>query len=159
MKEKKKEPPKKQKAYYNEQLKVKFASRKGAECARKAGYSSKWARQTALKLNSDSAIKTAIQEALDGADLTIDNMAKETKRLALDCKHPFAPNMPDNEVRRRTLEMGFKLHDVFPSQKIDINKTTARYDMTPQDVKRLRDYKAEQIIDAEIIEEDGIESF
>jgi hypothetical protein len=100
-----------------------------------------------------------MQEALDKEGLTLKALAKETTRLALKSMNAFAPGMPDNECRRRTIEMGAKLYDVFPSQKIDIRKTEARYSMTVQDIKRFDDYKTEKILDAEIIEEDGIEPF
>lgn len=142
--------------YYSE---TGFADGKGAECVKRAGYSPKNAAQTACQLKRSPIIKTAMQEALDNEGLTIKAMAKEATRLALNSMHPFAPTSPDNEVRRRTIEMAGKMHDVFPSTKIDINKVEARYNMTAGDLKKLDDYKAGQIIDAEIIEEDGVESF
>ena len=148
-----------QKAFLEEQLKVRFADGKGAECARKAGYAPKCASNAASVLRRNPVIQTAMQKALNDEGLTLPVIAKETKRLALHSQHPFAPDMPDNEVRRRTIEMTGKMYDVFPSHKIDIRKTEARYDMTPQDIKRFDDYKADEILDAEIIEEDGIESF
>ena len=152
-------PTEKQRAFLKHYVAVGFADGKGTECAIRAGYSPKNAASRASELKRNPIVQTAMQKALADKGLSLEAMAGEAKRLALDSKHPFAPNMPDNEVRRRTIEMAAKLYDAFPSQKIDINKTEARYDMTIQDVKRLRDYKAEQIIDAEIIEEDGIESF
>ena len=159
MKIEKREPTKKQLLFFKYWKETGFSGTKGTECAKKAGYSLKNAAQMAYALKRNPTIRTAMQEALHNEGLTLPAMAKETTRLALHSKHPFAPDMPDNEVRRRTLEMAGKMHDVFPSHKIDIRKTTARYNMTEQDVKRFDDYKEEEILDAEIIEEEGIESF
>lgn len=160
----KREPTTRQRAFLKHFTEAGFDNRKGKECAIKAGYTPTNAAARASELKRSPLIKTPMQKALIAKGLDFDAMAKETARLALRSMSPFNPNMPDNEARRRTIEMAGKFHDAFPSQKIDIRKTEARYNMTEQDVQKLRAYKAEQaleqgVIDAEIIEEEGIESF
>ena len=155
----KRQPTEKQRLFFKYWKETKFAEGMAAECARKAGYAITNAKQRAHELKKNPTIRTAMQEALIEKGLDFDSIAGEAKRLALDSRPPFAPDMPDNEVRRRTLEMVGKMHDVFPSHKVDIRKTEARYDLTATDLKRLDDWDAEKIIDAEIIEEEDIESF
>ncbi len=152
-------PTEKQRLFLKYFQEAGFAYGQAGKCAIRAGYSPKGANANATLVKKNPIIQTAMQEALVRRGLDFDAMAKETKRLALKSMNPFSPKMPDNEVRRKTIEMAGKFYDAFPSQKIDIRKTTARYDMTPQDIKRFDDYKKEEILDAEIIEEDGIEPF
>lgn len=94
------------------------------QCAEKAGYASPSA--SATKNERTMGGNELMQEALTREAVTYQTIAKKIKKI-LDCKHPFAPEQPDNQVQLKAVQEAGKILDSYPSQKIDINKTETKF--------------------------------
>lgn len=94
------------------------------QCAKKAGYASPSA--SATKNEKTMPGNELMKEALTREAVTYQTLAKKIKKL-MNCKHPFAPAQPDNQVQLKAVQEGGKILDGYPSQKIDINKTETKF--------------------------------
>lgn len=137
-----------------------FDESKKAECAVKAGYSEKGARARANRVLAHPVFREIINQELDDQGINAKRLVNKIDQL-LECKHPFAPNMPDNKEQRETTKMALQLRDAFPPKKLDVRKLEARYDLTDEDKERLDKIDwGDEVVDGEIVkEEEEIESF
>jgi len=78
-----------------------------------------------------------------------------TNGRAFEAQHPFRPSQPDNEVRRKAIAMAYDIFDVKPPKKIEVGKADQfDIELDFEDVQRIEAYTGEELLDAEIIEED-----
>lgn len=84
-----------------------------------------------------------MQEALTREAVTCQTLAKKIKKL-INCKHPFAPDRPDNQVQLKAVQEAGKIHEVYPNQKIDINKTEVKFVVSIEAKKMAEELMGEQ---------------
>ena len=97
------------------------------QCAEKAGYTPGVAASASATRNEKTmAGNELMQEALTREAITYQTIAKKIKKL-MNCKHPFAPKQPDNQVQLKAVQEGGKILDSYPTQKLDINKTETKF--------------------------------
>jgi len=134
-----------------------FAKDAMTECALKAGYTLSSAKTIFYQfLKYDSPMRKALLQAMEENEFSIENTVKEHKRITFESMHPFRPLQPDNEVRRKAVAMAYKLFDVDPPKRVEVSKAQqTEVELDFEDVQRIEDYTGEDLIDAEIIEEDN----
>jgi len=137
-----------------------FDESRKAECAVKAGYSKSSANVMANRVLEHPAFRDIINQELDIQGITAPRLVRKIDEL-LECKHPLAPDMPDNKEQRETLKMTIQIRDGFPPKKVDIRKVEARYDLTDEDKERLDKVDwGDDVVDGEVVEEEeAIEPF
>jgi len=144
---------KRQGAFYELWAKTGFDPKKRTECARRAEYP--FPAQSAYKIAHSTRVNELIKEEMIRQNYTPEKLVGELKRLTFDSMNPFRSNMPDNKERRESTKMGFQIFDAFPAKKLDIQKTTAHFDISVETVKKLdEELGRNTVIDAEVVEEE-----
>lgn len=127
------------------------SKRSKVKAAIAAGYSAP--HQAVNRIENSPRIQSVIQQEMDSQHLTLKAVVQKHKQL-LDCKHPFRPKQDDNTVQLQAMKEAYKLHDVYPSTKIDIDKTERHYNVSIQAYRRAEEITGEKIIDVVPIEEE-----
>ena len=79
----------------------------------------------------------------------MDRVAGIVDRL-LDCKHPFAPEQPDNTIQHKAVETAIRVLDANPPQKFEVDHTDRREIVISMEVvQRLEQYDKMRGIDVE----------
>jgi len=146
----------KQQAFLEIWKRRKFAKEAMVPSMLEAGYTISSARSMANEFHHhDTPMRRAILKAMNDADFTIEKTVQEHKRIAFEAQHPFRPSQPDNEVRRKAIAMAYDIFDVKPPKKIEVGKADQfDIELDFEDVQRIEAYTGEELLDAEIIEED-----
>lgn len=153
-------PTEMQLRYLINRVKTNFDKKKLVWCLIDAGYKpGKQPHALAWQIENSVAVRDQMQLYMDGDPrLTIQALVRKTGDL-LNAKHPFRPNRPDNTEQRKTLEMAYKLRDVFPAKKLDIKKVTKSFNLNVDVAKRAQEIRPDEkvfgYVDAEEVEEDG----
>ena len=123
-----------------------------AEIARNSGYADGYG---AVKhMESNERIRTVIQNEMDRQGLQLKNLVKKHKVL-LNCKHPFRPKQPDNTVQFNALKEAYKLQDVYPASRVEIDKREVSFRHTYTDMhKRASAITGVPYIEAEVVNEE-----
>jgi len=133
-----------------------FDETRKTECAIKAGYKGDSAVVSANRVLEHPAFRDLINQELDIQGISAPRLVRKIDEL-LECKHPLAPEMPDNKEQRETLKMTIQIRDGFPPKKVDIRKVEARYDLTKDDKERLDGVDwGEDAVDGEVVEEEEV---
>lgn len=127
------------------------SKRSKVKAAIAAGYSAP--HQAVQRIENSPRIQSVIQREMDSQGLTLKYSVGKLKE-SMECMHPFHPEQPDNTVRLSATKEAHKLHDVYPSTKIDIDKTERHYNVSIQAYRRAEEITGEKIIDVVPIEEE-----
>jgi hypothetical protein len=100
----------------------------------------------ALKKLSNNPL---FQKALRRQGVTMDTMAKKLKDL-MDAEHPQFPGRPDNLAQIKALDMAMKAKDIYPSTKIELDRTdTVNIVISAEVIHAVEKAKGVKIIDVE----------
>ncbi len=130
-------------------LRNRIAGLNKRQAAIQAGYAPSTASIMAKRLTDRLSCNKIFIEEMQKQGLTVEAIIGEIKRGMTEGMHPQHPDQPDNFNRRAYTDMAVKIYGGYAPTKVDVHKESleARYEMTPRDIKRLEDYKREQLLD------------
>jgi hypothetical protein len=115
------------------------------KCAKEAGVSAQFATKALKKLSNNPLF----QKALKKQGVTMERMAQKIAEL-MEAKHPQYPTQNDNLAQIKALDMAMKAADVYPSQKIELDKTeTQHIIISAQVIQAVERAKGIKVIDVE----------
>lgn len=140
-------------------LRNRIAGMNKRQAAIQAGYAPSTASIMAKRLTDRLSCNRIFIEEMQRQGLTVKAVIGEIKRGMTEGMHPQHPDQPDNFNRRAYTDMAVKIYGGYAPTKVDVHKESleARYELTVKDIKRLDEYKAEQLLDEkdEIKEDDN----
>lgn len=115
-------------------------------------------------INYDKAINRMrghVRSIMREYGLGEDTLFLKHKEL-LDAKHPKYKT-PDGNVQLKALELGYQMHDIMPSKKVDIKSDRRDYidisietkAIAQQTAREIAEYADDEVIEAEEIDGDG----
>lgn len=126
-----------------------FDLSKVRQAALDAGVSAGEANATATRALKKISNNPLFQKALKKQGVTMDEMARKLKEL-MDAKHPQYPDQNDNLAQLKALDMAMKATDIYPSTKIELDKTeTIQIILSAEVIHAVERAKGIKVIDVE----------
>lgn len=126
-----------------------FDPARAKEAIVKAGY------DFPSKAFGNEKVRALVVDEMQRRGMSLGSLTKEHKRIVFQARDPRNPDMPDNQVRLRAIEMAYKLHDAFPESRLKMRKETHQsFHFDIKTLERAEKATGEEIIDAEIVGKD-----
>jgi hypothetical protein len=125
-----------------------FAKDKKRDAMRMAGYSD----FTKAKEVVEPMMKQ-IRKEMKRQGITVPYLVSKHKEL-LECTDAMNEDHPDNKIQLKALQEAYKINEVYPMQKIQVDKTERSVHVDIETIRIAEELSGEKIIDVEPLEEE-----